>query len=124
MRAKRLKVKVKYYGYLQEIAEKNEDEVKTCIDQMRDIKSIKGMLPLSVRSPNLKAHIDVESKLKEIIGETGSIEPKYGGYEITILNELKFPWSIVFKLLLEHQFEILVDERKGKIIISCKSPSI
>lgn len=110
------------YDLIVKLEAEREDEVKKRVDQMRSIESIKGTLTLSVRPPIPEVYTDVESKIREIVGETGSVEPKYGGYDITVLNESMFPWPTVFKLLWEYQFEIWVTEKEDKVVISCKSP--
>ncbi|MEM2123187.1 MAG: hypothetical protein QXE79_06085, partial [Candidatus Bathyarchaeia archaeon] len=81
-------------------------------------------LTLKVKPPIPRAYIDLESKIEDVVGETGIIKPKYGGYDIAVLDESMFPWPTVFKLLLEHQFEIWVTQSKGRILVSCKPPSI
>ncbi|MEM2901822.1 MAG: Lrp/AsnC family transcriptional regulator [Candidatus Bathyarchaeia archaeon] len=110
------------YDLIVKLEAKNEDEVKSRVDRMRSIDSIKGTLTLSVRPPTPEVYTDVESRIREVVGETGTVEPKYGGYDITVLNESMFPWPTVFKLLWEYQFEIWVTEKEDRITISCKSP--
>lgn len=110
------------YDLIVKLEAENEDEVKRRVDRMRSIDSIRGTLTLTVRPPIPEVYTDVESRIREVVGETGTVEPKYGGYDITVLNESMFPWPTVFKLLWEYQFEIWVTEKEDRITISCKSP--
>lgn len=68
--------------------------------------------------------LDLESKLKDIIGETGKVTPEYGGYEITVLNPTDFPWHNVLSLLLDCSLEVWVARKEERITIFCKPLSV
>ena len=59
-------------------------------------------------------------RLKEIIKDTASIEEDYGGYEITVVDEEKFPWVRVFSLLIDSGFQIWIDKKDSRIQIMSK----
>ena len=49
-------------------------------------------------------------KLKDKIRTTGIVTEDYGGYEITVKDNERFPWSDVFLLLLDSGFQIWIDK--------------
>ncbi|HUT05725.1 MAG TPA: hypothetical protein VMW74_03430 [Nitrosopumilaceae archaeon] len=58
--------------------------------------------------------------LKKIIGSTAKIIENYGGYEITITDDEKFPWVDVFSLLLDSGFQVWIDKRNSHIQVMSK----
>ena len=66
---------------------------------------------------------DVETKLKEIIGDTGEVELQYGGYRIVILDKHRFPWSQVVELVLENHYEMWLGKNDKHLYICCKPVS-
>lgn len=63
---------------------------------------------------------DVETKLKEIVGETAEVSLQYGGYRIVILDKHRFPWSAVVELLLDNHYEAWLGKENKHIFICCK----
>ncbi|WP_316504251.1 hypothetical protein [Nitrosopumilus sp.] len=61
--------------------------------------------------------------LKKIIGSTANIVENYGGFEITVTDDKKFPWIAVFSLLLDSGFQIWID-RKGSHIQVMSKPEV
>ncbi|MBS7645481.1 MAG: Lrp/AsnC ligand binding domain-containing protein [Candidatus Bathyarchaeia archaeon] len=112
------------YDLIAKLEVESKDDVRKCIDRMKEIDSVKGTLTLNVKPPIPKLYVDVESKIRDVIGETGTVESKYGGYDIAVLDESMFPWPTILKLLLEYQFEIWITQSEGRILISCKPPPI
>ncbi|MEM3088819.1 MAG: hypothetical protein QXP20_06875, partial [Candidatus Bathyarchaeia archaeon] len=70
------------------------------------------------------ALLDLESKLKDIIGEAGKVSPEYGGYEIIVLNPSNFPWCNVLTLLLDNSLEVWVTKKGEHTVILCKPSSV
>jgi hypothetical protein len=68
--------------------------------------------------------LDLESKLKDIVGEAGKVSPEYGGYEIIVLNPSIFPWYNVLTLLLDNSLEVWVTKKDKHTAILCKPPSV
>jgi len=58
--------------------------------------------------------------LKKIIGSTAKIAEDYGGYEITVTDEKKFPWVEVFTLLLDSGFQVWIDRKNSHIQVMSK----
>ncbi|MEM3004361.1 MAG: Lrp/AsnC ligand binding domain-containing protein [Candidatus Bathyarchaeia archaeon] len=91
--------------------------------KIRDLDSVKGTITLNVHEPSHIPSRDLESRIERIIGETGVVKPKYGGYEVQVVNEAVFPWSALFNVLLESSMEVWVTRKDGMIVISSKPPS-
>jgi hypothetical protein len=91
--------------------------------KIKQIDSIKGTITLNVQAPEIISR-DLESRIERMISETGIVKPKYGGYEIQVVNETVFPWSALFKVLLEYSMEVWITQKDETIIISCKPPSL
>ena len=66
---------------------------------------------------------DVETKLKEIIGDTGEVTLQYGGYRILILDKHRFPWSQVVELVLDNHFETWLGKENKHLYMCCKPTS-
>lgn len=58
--------------------------------------------------------------LKEKIGNTANVVEDYGGYEITVINNEKFPWVEIFSLLLDSGFQVWIDKQNSHIQILSK----
>lgn len=58
--------------------------------------------------------------LKEKIGNTATVEEDYGGYEITVVDNEKFPWVDVFSLLLDSGFQVWIDKKNSHIQVMSK----
>ena len=58
--------------------------------------------------------------LRKKIGVTGRVSENYGGYDITVLDDVKFPWKDVFDMLIDSGFQIWIrnDIDSHKQIIS------
>gem|GEM_PF-1277627 len=63
---------------------------------------------------------DVETKLKEIIGDSGEVTLQYGGYRIIILDKYRFPWSQVVELVLDNHYEMWLGKDDKHLFICCK----
>lgn len=63
---------------------------------------------------------DVETKLKEIIGDAGEVTLQYGGYRIVILDKHRFPWSQVVELVLDNRYEMWLGRDDKHLYICCK----
>ncbi len=63
---------------------------------------------------------DVETKLKELIGDTGEVTLQYGGYRIVILDKHRFPWCQVIELVLDNHFEMWLGKDNKHLYICCK----
>ncbi|MEM2123601.1 MAG: hypothetical protein QXE79_08210, partial [Candidatus Bathyarchaeia archaeon] len=74
------------YNLIAKLEVESESDIKRCVEQMKEIDSIKGTLALKVKPPIPRAYIDLESKIEDVVGETGIIKPKYGGYDIAVLD--------------------------------------
>jgi septal ring factor EnvC (AmiA/AmiB activator) len=66
---------------------------------------------------------DVETKLKEIIGDSGEVTLQYGGYRIIILDKQRFPWSQVVELVLDNNYEMWLGKDDKQLFICCKPVS-
>ena len=58
--------------------------------------------------------------LKKTIGSTSKIAESYGGYEITVTDNEKFPWVEVFSLLLDSGFQVWIDKKNSHIQVMSK----
>jgi len=58
--------------------------------------------------------------LKKIIDSTAQIVEDYGGYEITVTDDKKFPWVDVFSLLLDSGFQVWIDKKNSHIQVMSK----
>ena len=58
--------------------------------------------------------------LKKLIGNTARVEEDYGGYEITVIDNEKFPWVAVFSLLLESGFQVWIDKKNSHVQVMSK----
>jgi hypothetical protein len=58
--------------------------------------------------------------LKKRIGTTAKIAENYGGFEITIIDNEKFPWVDVFSLLLDSGFQVWIDKKNSHIQVMSK----
>ena len=59
-------------------------------------------------------------KLKSAIGKRGKLEEEYGGFEITVFDNEKFPWEEVFTALIDSGFQIWIDKKDSHIQIMSK----
>ena len=62
----------------------------------------------------------IYQKLKSAIGNTGKLEEEYGGFEITVIDNEKFPWNDVFSLLIDSGFQIWINKKNLHIQILSK----
>jgi hypothetical protein len=58
--------------------------------------------------------------LRDMIGNTGSVNEEYGGYEITVNNKEKFPWYETCNFLLDSSFEVWMVKSESNLIIMSK----
>ena len=58
--------------------------------------------------------------LKSKVGKTGKIVEDYGGYEITVTDNEKFPWVEVFSLLVDSGFQVWINKKNSYIQIMSK----
>ncbi len=63
---------------------------------------------------------DLPSKLEEIVGEKGKVSSVYGGYHITVLEPLTFPWGEVMMLLTNLGFDTWISKTDERYVIKCK----
>ena len=59
--------------------------------------------------------------LKKMIGSTAYVVESYGGYEITVIDNNKFPWNEVFSLLIDSGFQIWINKENSYIQIMSKT---
>ena len=58
--------------------------------------------------------------LKEKIGNTAQVIEDYGGYEITVTDNERFPWNEIFSLLIDSGFQIWINKKNSHIQIMSK----
>jgi len=63
---------------------------------------------------------DLHSKLQELVGEKGEVSPVYGGYHITVLEPLTFPWGEVMMLLTNLGFDTWISKADERYVVKCK----
>jgi len=63
---------------------------------------------------------DPKFRLEMIIGRTGHVREKYGGYEIAVTEPDSFPWYEVFNLLLSISSDVWVVKQGSEILIQSK----
>lgn len=112
------------YNAIAKVEVEPEEYIENVVKKINAIESVKGTLTLNVQAPLEVLYRDLETRIKKMIGETGAVNPKYGGYEICVLNEVMFPWAAVFKVLLESYLEVWLSKKDGSIVITCKPPSV
>ncbi|MDX1373001.1 MAG: hypothetical protein R3321_11050 [Nitrososphaeraceae archaeon] len=56
-----------------------------------------------------------------MIGSTAYVVESYGGYEITVIDNNKFPWNEVFSLLIDSGFQIWINKENSYIQIMSKT---
>lgn len=59
-------------------------------------------------------------KLTALIGNTAFVAEDYGGYEIKVIDNEKFPWEQAFSMLLDSGFQIWIDKKNSHIKIMSK----
>ena len=59
-------------------------------------------------------------KLIEAIRETGKITEHYGGFDIIVLDNEKFPWTSVFEMLIDSGFQIWINKKNSHLEIISK----
>lgn len=91
---------------------------------LNSIGPVKVAFTLNVQAPPPHVFGDIESRIRQVVGETGIVNPKYGGYEIQVINETMFPWLATFKTLLEYPHEIWISRKDNRIVITTKPPPI
>jgi len=112
------------YQIIAKVEAQTEESIESILKQkVKQIDSIKGTITLNVHGPPEILSRDLESRIERMISETGIVKPKYGGYEIQVVNETVFPWPALFKVLLESSMEVWITRKDGTIVISCKPPS-
>lgn len=62
----------------------------------------------------------IYQKLKSLVGNTGKIEEEYGGFEITVLDNEKFPWDEAFSALIDSGFQIWINKTDFHLQIKSK----
>jgi hypothetical protein len=113
------------YNAIAKLEVKSVDQVEPTAQKiLSSIGPVKVALTLNVHAPPPHVFGDIEGRIRQVVGETGIVNPKYGGYEIQVLNETMFPWLAVFKTLLEYPHEIWVSQRDSRIVITTKPPPI
>lgn len=58
--------------------------------------------------------------LKKMIGSTAKVVEYYGGYEITVTDNKKFPWVDVFTLLIDSGFQVWINKKNSSIVVMSK----
>ena len=58
--------------------------------------------------------------LKEKVGNTARVAEDYGGYEITVVDNDKFPWYDIFSLLIDSGFQIWINKTDAVLQIRSK----
>ena len=61
--------------------------------------------------------MDVVERLKEMVRDTGDVNPVYGGFEIRVAKPTLFPWYKVINELLGIGQEIWIARKQGSICI-------
>lgn len=64
--------------------------------------------------------VDVIEVLTWLIGDTGIVTERMGGYRIKIFHTRGFPWDEVFKALLYRDFKVYVTREKADIFIEAQ----
>lgn len=67
---------------------------------------------------------DLESKLRAIVAETGTVHGHVGGLEISVLDPELFPWYKIFMSLSDMAHEIWVRKEDRTVVIRTKPPSV
>ncbi len=67
-------------------------------------------------------HTDAE--LREIVGRFGRVAERYGGYEIVVVDDRRFPWREVFDTLLRYSFDIWIERKDEKMMVLSKSKEV
>lgn len=55
-----------------------------------------------------------------MIGSTAKVVEYYGGYEITVTDNKKFPWVDVFTLLIDSGFQVWINKKNSSIVVMSK----
>ena len=62
--------------------------------------------------------MDALEKLRNIVKDTGEVNPVYGGFEIKVLKPTLFPWYKALHYLLDIGQEVWVRKSEGEIEIT------
>ena len=62
----------------------------------------------------------IAMKLKDEIKDTGKIDEQYGGFDILVLDNERFPWPSVFEMLIDSGFQIWINKKDSHIEIISK----
>jgi len=68
----------------------------------------------------VQGETDVENRLRQLVGETGTVQAVYGGFHIRVRKEDEFDWVGVLRTLVKAGLNIGVEVRDEKLIIVCK----
>jgi hypothetical protein len=62
--------------------------------------------------------MDLQNRVRKIVGDAGEVVSKYGGYEITVVRPDLLPWHEVFDLLIETGQDVWITRKHGKTSIN------
>ena len=66
--------------------------------------------------------IDITGVLRSDVGDSGTVQITYGGFEIAVTAASDFPWERVLLLLYGLQHDVWVDKRSDHLVIMSKPP--
>ncbi|MEM3561709.1 MAG: Lrp/AsnC ligand binding domain-containing protein [Candidatus Freyarchaeota archaeon] len=113
------------YNAIAKLEVESTDQIEPTAQKiLNSIGPVKVAFTLNVQAPPPHIFGDIESRIRQVVGETGVVNPKYGGYEIQVINETMFPWLATFKTLLEYPHEIWISQKDNRIVITTKPPPI
>jgi len=61
--------------------------------------------------------VDIAELLRYVMGDTGDLQERMGGFRIKIYHTRGFPWDEVFRALLYRDFRVTVTRHKADIFI-------
>lgn len=97
-----------------------EEEVAKGNQSISDMKEVRMIILEDLAAPIE----DPLTRLKEVIGEKGSVSMSYGGYNVIAKDILNFPWSEVLVILNSLGFDVWLKKEEGQFVIKSKEPSM
>jgi len=66
------------------------------------------------------ASTDTKTALEAIVGDFGEVSIAYGGFVITVLDHISFPWYDVFNFLIGESLDVWIDKKDTHLMIVSK----